>query len=132
VSMTFHMGAQVPLFLSSIGRAILMALPQTEQEALLDDALRDAPPDQRDRLTAGLERARADFAAHGYCTSFGEWRSEINGIAAPVIPLQGGRIHAVNVGGFAFLNPRDRLEAEYAPRLLRAAHNLSLRPMNDD
>jgi DNA-binding IclR family transcriptional regulator len=132
VSMTFHMGAQVPLFMSSIGRAILMALPEGEQDALLDAALRAAPADQRDRLTGGLNRARLDFSTLGYCTSFGEWRSEINGIAAPVIPMQGGRVHAINVGGFAFLNPRDRLEADYAPRLLRAAHNLSLRPMDDD
>jgi DNA-binding IclR family transcriptional regulator len=132
VSMTFHMGAQVPLFLSSIGRAILMALPGGEQDALLDEALRTAPSEMRGRLAAGLDRARADFAAHGYCTSFGDWRPEINGIAAPVIPQQGGRLHAINVGGFAFLNPRERLEAEYAPRLLRAAHNLSLRPMDDD
>lgn len=131
VAMTFHMGAQVPLFLSSIGRAALMALPEAEQETLLDAARRQSP-DQARRLTEGLERARRDFATHGYCTSFGEWRAEINGIAAPVPAAQGGRAHAVNVGGFAFLNPREALQETYAPRLLRAVHNLGLRPMDDD
>ena len=133
VAMAFHLGAQVPLFHSSIGRAILMALPEAEQEALLDDARRGAAADESERLARGLERARADFAAHGFCTSFGEWRKEINGIAAPVVPVQeGGRIYAVNVGGFAFLNPEETLMRDYAPRLLRAVHNLSLRPMDDD
>lgn len=133
VAMTFHLGAQVPLFQTSIGRAILMGLPAAEQEALLEEAQRDAPTAERKRLAQGLERARADFAAYGYCTSFGEWREEINGIAAPVVPVQeGGRIYAVNVGGFAFLNPEDALTRDYAPRLLRAVHNLSLRPMDDD
>ncbi|MCC5969134.1 MAG: IclR family transcriptional regulator [Pararhodobacter sp.] len=133
VAMTFHLGARVPLFHSSIGRALLMGLPKTEQDSLLDEACR-ATTDHaaRARLALGLERARSDFAAHGYCTSFGDWRKEINGIAAPVVPVQGGRVYAVNVGGFAFLNPQDQLMDTYAPRLLRAAQSLALRPEADD
>ena len=129
VAMTFHLGAQVPLFHSSIGRALLMGLPAAEQDSLLDEACRLADdPAARARLALGLERARADFAAYGYCTSFGEWRQEINGIAAPVVPVQGGSVHAVNVGCFAFLNPQEQLMETYAPRLLRAAQSLALRP----
>ncbi|WP_158967259.1 IclR family transcriptional regulator [Chachezhania sediminis] len=128
VSMVFHLGAQVPMFHSSIGRAILMALPENEQERLLDEALRAADPDDHPRLKHGLSRARADFAHFGYCTSFGEWRKEINGIAAPVTSFEGGSPYAINVGGFAFLNPADRLIEHHAPRLLRAAHVLGLGP----
>ncbi|MCB1408671.1 MAG: IclR family transcriptional regulator [Rhodobacteraceae bacterium] len=130
VSMVFHLGAQVPLFHSAIGRAILMGLPQDTQDSLLDEALRDAPTDRHDRLRGGLARARADFARWGFCTSFGEWRSEINGIAVPVPPVQGRPLSAINVGGFAFLNPEALLLDTYAPRLLRAAKTLSLRPQD--
>ncbi len=133
VAMTFHLGAQVPLFHSSIGRAILMALPEAEQEVLLDEAIAAAvTAEGRDRLTLSLDRAREDFAAYGFCTSFGEWRKEINGIAAPVIPGQGGRIYGVNVGGFAFLNPRETLIQDFGPRLLRAVDALGLRPTDAD
>lgn len=131
VSMVFHLGAQVPLFHSSIGRAILMGLPEDHQDALLDEALRAADPADRPRFKTGLARAREDFARYGFCTSFGEWRKEINGIAAPVAPAQGRSLHAINVGGFAFLNPADTLIDHYAPRLMLAARTLSLRPLPD-
>ena len=49
-----------------------------------------------------------------------------------VVPVQGGSVHAVNVGGFAFLNPQEQLMTTYAPRLLHAARNLALRPDTDD
>lgn len=128
VSMVFHLGAQVPLFHSSIGRAILMALPEEEQDALLEAALKATDATHHARLTAGLARARSDYARYGYCTSFSEWRKEINGIAVPVIPGHGQSIYAINVGGFAFLNPVEALTDLYAPRLLQAAQTLSLRP----
>jgi DNA-binding IclR family transcriptional regulator len=131
VSMVFHLGAQVPLFDSSIGRATLMSMAQDRQDALLDAALRAAPADDHARLRHGLDRAREDFARYGFCTSFGEWRKEINGIAAPVGPLSDGRTYAINVGGFAFLNPADSLISTYAPRLLRAARSLEMGPEND-
>lgn len=126
VSMVFHLGARVPLFYSSIGRAVLMALPEERQEALLAEAIAAAPAEQHPRLRQGLDTARADFAAHGFCTSFGEWRKEINGIATPVGPLTDGRTYALNVGGFAFLNPAESLMSTYAPRLLTAARSLEM------
>ncbi|WP_370223309.1 IclR family transcriptional regulator [Pararhodobacter marinus] len=131
VSMVFHLGAQVPLFHSSIGRATLMGMPEDKQDALLDEAQRDAAPEDRARLAQGLTRAREDYARWGFCTSFGEWRREINGVAAPVIPRQGHALYSINVGGFGFLNPPEDLLTQYAPRLLRAARTLSLRPEAD-
>lgn len=128
ISMVFHLGAQLPLFHSSIGRAILMGMPEDQQDALLHEAQAAARPEGRARLQASLSRARADFARYGFCTSFGEWRKEINGIAVPVRPVQGGSIYAINVGGFGFLNPSESLIEQYAPRLLQAAQTLSLRP----
>lgn len=129
VAMTFHLGGKVPLFHSSIGRAVLMGLPADRQEALLEQAQRGADQEEGQRMAQGLARARADFTEYGYCTSFGEWRKEINGIAAPVVPVEGGRLYAVNVGGFGFLNPVEYLTGHCAPRLLRAVHNLALRPL---
>ncbi|MBN8290838.1 IclR family transcriptional regulator [Rhodobacter sp. NTK016B] len=131
VSMVFHLGAQVPLFHSSIGRATLMGLPEDKQDALLAEAQHDAAPEDRERMANGLARAREDYARWGFCTSFGEWRREINGVAAPVIPQQGNALYSINVGGFGFLNPPEDLLTHYAPRLLRAARTLSLRPEAD-
>lgn len=131
VSMMFHVGGRVPLFHSSIGRAVLMGSSEEVQDALLAQALETEPASEHDRLRAGLARARADYAQYGYCTSFGEWRKEINSIAAPVRSADGRRVYAVNVGGFAFLNSTDDLMTHYAPRLLRAINSLNMRPGTD-
>jgi len=129
----FYLGAQVPLFSTSIGRALLMGLSENKREELLARAFdRAASDEERARLTHGLARARADYAAYGFCTSFSEWRKEINGIAAPIVPVEGDRVFALNVGGVAFLNSAEELMETRAQRLLRAAHNLSLRPMDND
>ena len=125
VSMTFHLGGQVPLFHTSIGRAILMGLPKERQEQLLEEVSSRVDPQERARLATSLTRAREDFDALGFCTSFGEWRKEINGIAAP-FTAESGRVFGINVGGFAFLNTREALMEEYAPRLLMAVRNLGV------
>lgn len=133
VALAFHPGGRVPLFHSAIGRASLMALPADRQEALLDEAQRAAADaEARARLAHGLARARADYAAHGWCGSFGEWRKEINGIAAPVPGAEGAPGYAVNVGGFSFLNPADELIARHAPRLAETVRALALSPVADD
>ncbi len=128
VSMVFHLGAQVPLFYSAVGRATLMGLTCDAQDALLEEALKTTDAAQHSRIKTGLIRARTDFERYGYCTSFGEWRKEVNGISAPVTPTDNPSIYAINVGGFAFLNPAESLTDHYAPRLLQAAKTLSLRP----
>ncbi|KGF71256.1 hypothetical protein LL06_00205 [Hoeflea sp. BAL378] len=129
----FYLGAQVPLFSTSIGRALLMGMPEQDSEALLKRACDRARSDEeRAGFVHGLARARADFAAYGFCTSFSEWRKEINGIAAPIVPVEGDRIFALNVGGVAFLNSAEELMETRAERLLRAARTLSLRPTDHD
>lgn len=128
VAMAFHLGARVPLFQSAIGRALLLTMTDSEQDALLEQTIARVAPEARPILVGGLSKAREDHATYGFCTSFGEWRAEINGIAAPVVPRNGDRRFAINVGGFSFLNPADYLIENHGERLLRAARNLELAP----
>jgi DNA-binding IclR family transcriptional regulator len=54
----FYLGAQVPLFSTSIGRALLMGLSENKREELLGRAFdRAASGEERARLTHGLARA---------------------------------------------------------------------------
>ena len=132
LALSFNLGGEAPLFATAIGRAALMALSEDRQAELLERARAKARPETRDRLTGWLDKAREDYARYGYCTSFGEWREEIHGIAAPVILPDRSRNVAVNVGGLSFFNPPEQLIAEHGDRLLRAAANLSLRQIDDD
>lgn len=119
VTVRLDVGSRLPIATSALGRAYLSALHETER-ALLLDKLRQKSEADWPRLSASIEQSLRDAAAHGYCASLGELRTEINSIAAP-LTLPGGEHVAVNCGGPAFAFPEARLREEVAPRLLATA-----------
>lgn len=124
VSLSMTVGARLPLFRSAIGRAALVAMTEAEQADALEEARIEGREDMAG-IKAGLDKARAEYAAHGFVTSFGEWRSEINGIAVPVWSLNGDRLYAMNVGAPAFLASPAELRDTYGPMLVAAGRALS-------
>lgn len=126
MAMTFHLGAKVPLLTSAIGRAVIVALPEDQQEQILARLCEKASDDLKARLRMGLDKARQDYAQYGFCTSFGDWNPRINAIAAPFLSADKKRVFAVNVGGFSFFTREDNLINHYGPRLLQAVENLAI------
>ncbi|WP_213544693.1 IclR family transcriptional regulator [Vannielia litorea] len=124
VSLSMSVGARLPLFHSAIGRAILAAMTEEQHAHILDLAKRERPDDVP-RYRESLAKAVEDYATLGYTTGYGDWRPEINGIAVPVVSLNGDRIFAMNVGGPSFLVSPEELRDAYAERLLAAAEALS-------
>jgi len=124
VNLTLHVGARLPLFNSAAGRAVLAVMPEDERGALIARAAA-GDPGEADRIRASAARAVSDHAAHGYCTSFGAWSPDINGIAVPVVSLGGDRVYGLTAGGPSFLVPEEVLTTDYAPRLKAAAKALS-------
>lgn len=127
VSLTMHVGSRLPLFFSAIGRAILIGMNETERAQAFEDA-RQADPEGEAARVASYAQAARDYETLGYCTGYGEWRADVNGIAVPVFSLSGTRTYGLNVGGPSFHVKRKQLETVYAKRLLEAARMLSLRP----
>lgn len=126
VALTMHVGSRLPLFFSAIGRAILIGMEEADREAAFEEANRYDPEGDAARR-ASFESGRAEYEARGYCSAYGDWRSDVNGIAVPVFSLNGARIFGLNVGGPSFHVKRKQLESHYAPRLIEAGKRLSLR-----
>ncbi|WP_075220256.1 IclR family transcriptional regulator [Acuticoccus yangtzensis] len=124
VSMTMNVGARLPLFTSAIGRAILVGMPESEREHLVLLAKQEMP-DLVDEIERGVEDALTAYARDGFTTSFAAWRPEVNGIAVPVISLNGDRIYGLNVGGPSFLVSPECLAEEYGERLKATCRLLS-------
>lgn len=123
VTLSIDIGARLPLFYSSIGRAILAGLEEKERNSVLQKAIAEFPG-QQDRLEKSLWQAVEDYRRYGYCTSFGAWKPEINAIAAPVRSLDGTSIYGVNVGGPSFLISPEELHEDYGERLRDAVTTL--------
>lgn len=126
VALMMRVGSRLPLFFSAIGRAILVGMSdETRAAAFARACAEDGEGDQARR--ASYERARAEYEARGFCTGYGDWRSDVNGIAVPVFSLNGGRVYGLNVGGPSFHVKKKQLEGYYARRLIAAAQALSHR-----
>lgn len=126
VALTMHVGSRLPLFRSAVGRAILVASPEDQRESWFEEA-RVCDPEGDTRRRDSFNQARAEFEVQGYCSGYGDWRSDVNGIAVPVYSLNGSRIYGLNVGGPSFHVKKKQLETHYAPLLIEAGRQLSLR-----
>ena len=124
VALTINVGARLPLIHSAIGRAILMSMSEEERGHMLQLA-RQERPGEAARIDASMARAEEDWSRYGFCTSFGEWRPEVNGIAGPVISLNGDRTYGLNVGGPSFLVSPEELLDSYGARLLDVTRRLA-------
>ncbi|KJZ18445.1 IclR family transcriptional regulator [Loktanella sp. S4079] len=124
VSLSNNIGARLPLFHSAIGRVVLATMPEDERQVMLNTAINERPDDEG-RIRDGLKQALEDYERYGFCTSFGGWLPEVNGVAAPVFSLNGDRTFGVNLGGPSFLVSPSELIDVYGPRILAATERLS-------
>jgi len=123
VALTMRIGSRLPLFFSAVGRAILVGLPEDVRESIEHEA--DAiDPEGQEARAASLARAIDEYEAHGFCSSYGAWRPDVNGIAVYLKSLDGSRVYGLNVGGPSFHVKPKQLEKVYAPLLSAAAARL--------
>lgn len=124
VSLEGQIGNRLPLFFSAMGRSILVGMREADRESILEYAMeQDADLGRRARVS--FNTARAEYEAKGYCTSYGEWQADVNGISVPVFSLRCKRVYGLNVGGPSFHVKAKELETYFGPRLIKAAEALS-------
>lgn len=127
VTLAIEVGAHIKLASSALGRAYIAALDEPARLALLD-RLRAHEGADWPELRRGIEAAIEQHATHGYCLSLAEWKPEVHAVAVPYLPADGSPLVAFNCGGPAQLLPRERIEAEIAPRLLALVRQLPAHP----
>ena len=111
---------RLPHGTTALGRAYLAGLESARYEAAMAALLQRVPKAQRAEVTAGVEQARADFAAHGFVFSLGDWMPELYAVGVPLLIQGGERLLALSVNGPVYSMTRERLVGEVGPALLRA------------
>ncbi len=120
---SLDVGAHIDLASSASGRAWLAAMEAPERQALLDK-LREASGSKWRSVKARLDAALEEHAEHGYCSSLGDWHTEIHALGVAVRGPRGD-LYAISCGGPAYLLPRERLIGKIAPRLLETARAIA-------
>lgn len=129
VALVANVGVRLPLFTSAIGRAILVGQQDDDREAAFELAGR-RDPDLEAQGRLHYAEAKSFFEVKGFCTGYGEWRKDVNGIAVPVFSMNGARVYGLNVGGPSFLVEPKALETVHAPLLIQAARQISIQKPN--
>lgn len=123
VTLTLDVGSQLPIATTSMGRALLCALPEREREGLMEQ-IRTRNEVQWPKIKAGIEQALKDYEEKGFCFSLGDWKKDVHAVAAPLIPADGSRILVFSCAGAAFQLRRHMLEDDIGPRLLNLMTNV--------
>ena len=110
-------GSRMAIATSAAGRAYLAASPDAERSELLQE-LRTQAGKGATKVMKAIDAALAEYARHGFCSSFGEWHPEIHALG---FALHGprGELYAVSVGGPAYKLPQRMLLEKVGPRLLQ-------------
>jgi len=115
-------GSAIPIATTSMGRAYLCALPEGERNQLLEQ-IRSSDEKNWPAVKTGIEEASSQYQSAGFCTSLGDWRSEVHALAVP-LTLEDGTIVVFSCSGASFLMPQKLLETEIGPRLLNLVGNV--------
>jgi DNA-binding IclR family transcriptional regulator len=123
VSLRREPGTRVPIASTAMGRALLCGLPQYEREKLMDDIR------QRDLIhwpknKAGIEQALRDYQERGFCLSIGDWRSDVNAVGVPMLPIAGSRLLTFNCAAPSFVLRQHMLEDDIGPRLVNMVRTI--------
>jgi DNA-binding IclR family transcriptional regulator len=124
ITLAIEVGAHIKLATSAAGRAYLAALAPDERQAILDD-IRDHERANWTEVKRGIETAMECYDKHGYCTSIGEWKLDVNAVAVPIIPRDGSPVLAFNCGGPSQQLTLDKIQQDIAPRLINLVRRVN-------
>jgi DNA-binding IclR family transcriptional regulator len=122
-SFVIDIGSRVPVATTSLGRAWAAALPPAERTGLLA-AMRAARPADWPTTRRRFAQALREHREHGFCLGLGDWRREINAVAAPLLLANGAGLVVVGCSGAAFQLDPERLKRDVGPRLLALLGNV--------
>jgi DNA-binding IclR family transcriptional regulator len=117
-----EIGDKVPIAPSSAGRAYLAVLPDEERE-YFEGYIEKKSGDHWPHIKEGIDEAVASYREYGFCYSFGDWDSDVNGVSVPLL-LSQGNVFAFNAGGPAFRLTPEFLKQEVAPLLKNMVRNI--------
>ncbi len=123
VSLRREPGTRVPIATTAMGRALLCGLPDHEREKLMDN-IRQRDPARWSKNRAGIEQALRDYQERGFCLSIGDWRSDVNAVGVPMLPIAGCRLLTFNCAAPSFVLRQHMIEDDIGPRLVNLVRSI--------
>jgi len=123
-ALRLDLGARIPIATTSMGRAMIAALPEDEREWLLNHIEKRNGKDWPE-TKKGIEQGIADYKRHGFTLSYGDWQADVGAVGVPFMPSDDSGIFVFNCGAPAFQLSRERLEHDVGPRLVNMVRSIA-------
>lgn len=116
-------GTRIPIATTAMGRALLCGLPEDERDKLMEN-IRQKDLAKWPKHKAGIEQALRDYHERGFCMSIGDWRSDVNAVGVPMLPIAGSRLLTFNCAAPSFVLRQHMLEDDIGPRLINLVRTI--------
>jgi DNA-binding IclR family transcriptional regulator len=123
-------GSVRPLLSTAIGKALLYKHTKVEFEMIMN-RLKDETPEDYHKFIGKVDQAFKQIQESGFCTSFGDWRPNLYGVAVPFKNKVNGHYMAMNVTISSTSNSQDFVTNDIAPRLLDLIYNIETKLFDD-
>jgi len=120
-----EMGMTMPLPETSNGRALLSMLSDQELADKYAE-IREVYPESLEENQARIDEAILSCKTRGFCISYGDWRENVYGTAAPIGRTADNLCVSLLCGVPAYRARKEELENDLGPRLVSVAQNLRL------
>jgi DNA-binding IclR family transcriptional regulator len=117
VGLRLYPGSRIPIATSAMGRAYLAGLPQALRENLLA-TIATQFGSEWPTIRRRIDKAIQEIQKIGFCSSFGEWQKDINGIAVPLVEPSTEMVYVINLGGPAYVLREKEMLEEHGPNLV--------------
>jgi IclR family transcriptional regulator, pca regulon regulatory protein len=127
IDLNLHVGARLPAYCTSLGKALLAHLPDPERAARLDrmDFQQRGPNTITSRMGLAAELVRV--REQGYAVNNEELAYGLRSIAAPILGHDGSAAGAINLAVHSSMVSSSSLGARLGPILVRTAADISAR-----
>jgi DNA-binding IclR family transcriptional regulator len=117
-------GLSQPIAKTAIGRAYLAACGAAEREAILNE-IRIKTPQIWESHWKKVQASLSDYESFGFCTSWGDMRSDVHAVGVSLRLVSTGDIVAFNCALQSFLVTPEQIRSDIGPRLVAMVRGLA-------
>lgn len=126
ISLQLNVGSRISLARSAMGRAYIAGTSEAERAEIMERIEERTAPEDWPRIRDGILDAAEQIKERGFYCNFGGWQSDVHSVSVPYrSPQSDTPMLAFNLGGPAYVLPRDRLENELGPKLVELVNMVS-------
>ena len=109
MTLNLEVGSRIPLAGTATGHALMAALPEQERRYLMEH-LRHRHAKHWPEISAKIDEGMRQYRERGYTWSVASWRSDINGVAAPLVLPGGSPVLVIACGAPTRHLPRRKMD----------------------